>query len=182
MYRFELLQSYVWSFGVIKHVPRMPLSALLGLIMARDGFRPLLEEEIEVMRRRLGWDICRAWPQGVPDVSPCGDHHVLGVTIKSCCEIVVAPLKYVDTEMSSRQKPYHMFAWIVDQHLGEPYKPYIWCSMLILLTCQILSGEQMSVMSIWMSVHLSASLSIRFNKHFSIWMSVFNIFCYNHTI
>jgi hypothetical protein len=32
----------------------MPLSALLGLIMARDGFRPLLEEEIEVMRRRLG--------------------------------------------------------------------------------------------------------------------------------
>ena len=39
---------------LLRTLRQMPLSALLGLIMARDGFRPLLEEEIEVMRRRLG--------------------------------------------------------------------------------------------------------------------------------
>jgi hypothetical protein len=33
---------------------QMPLSALLGLIMARDGFRALLEQEVEVLRCRLG--------------------------------------------------------------------------------------------------------------------------------
>ena len=33
---------------------QMPLSALLGLIMARDGFRALLEQEVEVLRCHLG--------------------------------------------------------------------------------------------------------------------------------
>jgi hypothetical protein len=39
---------------LLRTLRRMPLSALLGLIMARPGFRPLLEEQVEVLRRRLG--------------------------------------------------------------------------------------------------------------------------------
>eukprot|EP00435_Cladocopium_sp_Y103_P017414 s2850_g4.t1 len=39
---------------LLRKLRRMPLSALLGLIMARDGFRPLLEEQVEVLRSRLG--------------------------------------------------------------------------------------------------------------------------------
>ena len=34
---------------------RMPLSALLGLIMRRDAFGASLEQEVEVLRCRLGW-------------------------------------------------------------------------------------------------------------------------------
>ena len=39
---------------LLRTLRRMPLSALLGLIMARPGFRPLLEEQVEVLRCRLG--------------------------------------------------------------------------------------------------------------------------------
>jgi len=39
---------------LLRTLRRMPLSALLGLIMARDGLRPFLEEQCEVLRCRLG--------------------------------------------------------------------------------------------------------------------------------
>eukprot|EP00435_Cladocopium_sp_Y103_P016950 s1175_g4.t1 len=38
---------------LLRTLRRMPLSALLGLIMTRDGFRPFLEEQVEVLRCRL---------------------------------------------------------------------------------------------------------------------------------
>ena len=39
---------------LLRTLRRMPLSALLGLIMARDGFRPFLEEQVEMLRCHLG--------------------------------------------------------------------------------------------------------------------------------
>eukprot|EP00435_Cladocopium_sp_Y103_P016781 s2268_g4.t1 len=39
---------------LLRTLRRMPLSALLGLIMVRDDFRPFLEEQVEVLRCRLG--------------------------------------------------------------------------------------------------------------------------------
>ena len=46
---------------LLRTLRQMPLSALLGLIMARDGFRALLEQEVEVLRCRLGWK--SFWPE-----------------------------------------------------------------------------------------------------------------------
>ena len=39
---------------LLRTLRRMPLSALLGLIMARDGLRSILEEQVELLRCRLG--------------------------------------------------------------------------------------------------------------------------------
>ena len=38
---------------LLRTLRRMPLPALLGLIMARDGLRPFLEEQVAVLRCRL---------------------------------------------------------------------------------------------------------------------------------
>ena len=42
------------DYFLLRILRRMPLSALLGLIMARDGLRPVLEEQCEVLRCLLG--------------------------------------------------------------------------------------------------------------------------------
>ena len=39
---------------LLRTLRRMPLSALLDLIMAKDGFRPFLEEQVEMLRCHLG--------------------------------------------------------------------------------------------------------------------------------